>query len=144
MRGVHKLAREYEAAETERKNKKRQTEEEWAKRELEIDKRLKLVHDVLTAAQTEEAKAEAKTELALAKEEQDNFHRTRSITKAKLYEEGREAKRKFESDMSKQRAHNKTVKGDARKRMKAALDAKKEQEGQAGPADPKATFRQQP
>ena len=40
-----------------------------------------------------------------------------------------DAKRKHESDMTKQRAYNKTTKGEGRKKFKAALQAKRDDAG---------------
>ena len=111
--------------------KAQKVQEEWAKRDDDINSRLCAAHDQLAAAQPGPFQADARVAVDALTEERDNFFLSRSQAKAAMAEERTQAKRKLEAELARQRSYNKTVKGDARKKMKAAVEAATPQEAAA-------------
>ena len=106
----------------------RKRQEEWAEREADIDKRLKIAHDKVQRSLPADLAA-AEMERDSIDEERDNFFTARAIEKKEAEEARLDAKRKYESDLTKQRAYNKAIKGEGRKKFKAALQAKRDDAG---------------
>jgi hypothetical protein len=120
---IRKLTDEFNKAEEERKRKSKDKQAAWTVREADIDGRLKTANDVFVRALPGAAKEEAQLAVGVIQEEQRNFYTARSLEKKALDEEKTEAKRKYNSDVSKHQTHIKTVKGESRKKMKTALEA---------------------
>jgi hypothetical protein len=119
--GLGKLKEAYEKAEKECKEKSKGKQEEWSARDKELDDRLATANDVLVRAPPGATKEEAQLAVENLQEEHRNFLTARSLEKKALDEARAEVKRKYDSDLQKQKTHNQTVKGESRKKFKVAL-----------------------
>ena len=123
--GVRKLTAAFEQADRVRKAKSQRIQEGWAAREADIVGRLKVAHEARAAA-TPADQAMRQVDVDAITEEQKNFFIARADEKEQLAEEATSLKRKYESDVARQRVSNKMVKSGARKRMREAVQAKEE------------------
>ena len=103
--GVHRIERQFEKDEEARKAKSQRKQGEWDVREKEILEKKKLAQNRLDAA-VGLARAGALAEVEAVKQEEEIFYLARRQEKNALAEEEKNAKRKYEADLIKQRAQN--------------------------------------
>jgi hypothetical protein len=143
--GMHMIKRKFDTAERERKEHCEKMQKRWDERDTDINQRLQEANDAHARALPVDKEA---TQMAIdsVKEELDNFCAARSQEKVALEETRKAAKRKLETDLSKQRAYNKNIKSGARKKAKAAyaqspIDVEVDSDPDADPGMPDATAR---
>ena len=117
--GVLKIKRAFDVADRERQEKSAKIQKQWDERDADIDARLTDASDAHARA-LPEGKEAAQMAIDIIKDEQSNFFSARSQEKVELEEARKDAKRKHEADLEKQRVYNKKIKSGAHKKAMEA------------------------